>query len=58
MKKLAFTNKIYDYTSIKEAENHMEKMIEKGWCISVQEDGKKIYENSTDDYPYSVEYYK
>ena len=58
MKRLAFTNKIYDYTSIKEAEKHMEEMIEKGWCISVQEDGKKIYENSTDDYHYSVEYYK
>lgn len=57
MRRLFFESKIYDYTTKKEAEKHMEKMLEKGWVIKEQGyDG--VFLNGGDGFPYSVEYMK
>lgn len=62
MKRLFTQTKIYDYSSKKEAEKHIDEMRDKGWRAKTQfhEDGSYsyIYEIEDDDYPYSVEYYK
>ena len=58
MKRLFYIIKFYDYTSEEEAKKDIEKMKEKGYFVKRQENGKYIYNNGTDTYPYSVEYIK
>ena len=63
MKRLFYQTKLYDYTSIEEAEKHKEEMKQKGWYVRYQDDTKDnrpcyLYENGQDKYPYSIEYCK
>lgn len=58
MKRLFHQVKIYDYTSEREAKKDIEKMKEKGYCAKQQANGKYIYNNGQDQFPYSVEYHK
>ena len=58
MRRLFFQLKIYDYTSKAEAEKHIKEMEEKGWHAKRQDNGNFVYENSQDDFSYSVEFFK
>lgn len=58
MKRLFCQVKVYDYTSEREAEKDIEKMREKGYFARQHADGKYIYNNGQDEFPYSVEYHK
>ena len=63
MKRLFYQTKLYDYTSIEQAEKHKEEMKQKGWGVKYQDNDNMInriylYENGQDEYPYSIEYFK
>lgn len=58
MKRLFFQTKLYDYSSIKEAEKHIKEMESKNWHPKRQNDGKYIFNNAQDSFPFSVEYFK
>ena len=58
MRRLFFQLKLYDYTSKAEAEKHIKEMEEKGWHAKMQDNGNFVYENSQDDFSYSVEFFK
>ena len=58
MKRIFFQSRIYDYTSKEEAEEHIKEMENKRWHAKRQEDGNFVFENSQDDLPYSVEFFK
>lgn len=63
MRRLFHQTKLYDYSSIKEAEKHMKEMAEKGWGAHIANEdawdsSRYIYNNGGDTYPYSVEYFK
>ena len=62
MKRLFHQTKIYDYSSMKECEKHIEQMEKNGWKAKLQytQDGCDyyIYNNGQDELPYSVEYMK
>ena len=58
MKRLFYQTKLYDYTSIEQAEKHKEEMEQKGWSVHYQDDMKYLYENGQNEYPYSIEYSK
>ena len=51
---------LYDYTSIKEAEEHMSEMESQGWKAIYQDDEGYIFDADTgdDNFKYSVEYIK
>ena len=62
MKRLFYQTKVYDYSTVKEAEKHIKEMKEKNWKVKKENvlyhDETYIYENGQDVYPYSVEYFK
>jgi hypothetical protein len=58
MRRLFFQTKLYDYSTIKEAEKHIDEMRQKGWYAKRQEDNSLVFKNSQDEYPYSVEFFK
>ena len=58
MKRLFYQTKMYDYTSITEAEKHIKAMESNGWRAKRQDNGDFVYGNSQDEFPYSVEYFK
>ena len=61
-KRLFFQTKLYDYSTLQEAENHRIEMESKGWYAKNPDDRpgviRYIFTNGQDSYPYSVEYYK
>lgn len=58
MRRLFYQTKLYDYSTIKEAEKHIKEMQGKNWKAKKQENGNYIYNNGQDIYSYSVEYFK
>lgn len=58
MKRLFFQTKLYDYSSIEEAEKHIKEMKSKNWYPKRQDDGEYIFNNTQDSFPFSVEYFK
>lgn len=58
MRRLFYQTKLYDYSSIKEAENHIKEMESKKWHAKRQDGGNYIFTNSQESFPYSVEYFK
>lgn len=58
MRRLFYQTKLYDYSSVKEAEKHIKEMESKGWRIKRENNRANIFANGQDEYPYSVEYYK
>ena len=58
MKRLFFQTKLYDYSSIKEAEKHIKELESKNWHPKRQNDGEYIFNNAQDSFPFSVEYFK
>ena len=46
MKRLFFQTKLYDYSSIKEAEKHIKEMESKNWHPKRQNDGEYIFNNA------------
>ena len=65
MKRLFYQSKIYDYTSIEQAEKHKEEMEQKGWSVreysTINGEYCKpyyLFENGQDEYAYSIEYHK
>ena len=58
MRRLFYQTKLYDYSSIKEAEKHIKEMESKKWHAKRQDGGNYIFANSQESFPYSVEYFK
>lgn len=63
MRRIFYQTKMYDYSSIKEAERHIKEMAEKRWFAKIADENeggpfRYIYKNNGDDYPYTVEYFK
>lgn len=58
MKRLFYQTKLYNYTSKKEAESHIEEMWKKCWIAKKQDNGEFIFENGQDEFSYSVEFFK
>ena len=57
-RRLFYQTKLYDYSTVKEAEKHIKEMTAKGWHIRRTDKGEEIFCNSQESYPYSVEYFK
>jgi len=57
-RRVFYQSRLYDYTSIKEAERHIDEMRDKGWIPKLQDGGTYIYNNGGDEYKFSVEYMK
>lgn len=58
MKRIFYQTRMYDYTTRKEAEEHIQQMGNKGWSVIRQKDGDFISELDDDKYKYSVEFCK
>lgn len=59
MKRIFWESRLYDFTTIEEAEKHIEEMRKKGWYVNKENSTESgIFKNGGDVYPYSVEYHK
>ena len=58
MKRLFCQTKVYEYSSIKEAEKHIKEMENKKWNTKQQNGGVCIFTNRQGSLPFSVEYFK
>lgn len=58
MRRLFYQEKIYDYSSVVEAERHIIIMEKAGWHAKVQGDRKRICDTQQSEYPYSVTFFK
>ena len=61
-KRIFYQEKVYDYSTIWEAKEHIAKMKEKGWTprnLDYNENSERyIGETACEDYPYTVAYFK
>ena len=57
MKRIFYETRLYDYTTVYEADIHIREMEEKGWNVK-RENNVAIRTNGTDTYKYSVEFYR
>lgn len=61
-KRIFYQEKVYDYSTIHEAKEHIEKMRAKGWTprnIDYTENTEQyIGETACADFPYTVAYFK
>jgi hypothetical protein len=58
MRRLFYQTKLYDYSTVSEADKHIREMEEKGWKAKRQDNGNFVFYNGQDDFSYSVEYFK
>lgn len=58
MKRIFAERRLYDYSTVEEAEKHIEEMRKKGWVAIPQENAQCIFNNGQDEMPYSVEFIK
>lgn len=58
MKRVFYQTKIYDYSTLLEADKHIKEMKEKGWNAKRKDDGDYVFYNGQDEFPCSVEYFK